>query len=316
MTPRHPVPEHRDLGRRAFLARAGLLGAAVGVGGLLPRSALTEGAFVDSLDKLVDRVGPLLNELGRDTWNGFCTLVAAGADSCSPARQAPREEAGAVPPRVPECVLDALNDFAAFPQQLARPIATAVATGISDAEIAPPSAADELLPSEVVTLDRALQRLISSEAGIPLSVSVAMLLNLVATRVNPTVVQGPFHSPFARLTSAEKARAVSLMEGAESDPVSLLGTNFPEQLKDSVSGALKSVCGALPECVASGGHSGYTMFDPWQQSHGGLADGGAGLAEVLQRRSVWAGTGTDCLDRPTDQRPARGIRIVRKDTSR
>ncbi|RCW43665.1 hypothetical protein DFQ14_106143 [Halopolyspora algeriensis] len=307
MAPRHCDPGHRDPSRRAFLARIGLLGAAVGAGGLLPRSALAEGAFADPLDRLADRLSPLLDELGRDTWNGFCAFVMPGPDPYSAAQGTPREEAGAMEARVPDLVIDSLNNFVLFPRKPARPIATAVATGISDAGIDLPSGADELLPSEIVTLDRALQRLISSDATIPLSVSVALLLNLVATRVNPAAVQGPFLSPFARLTFAEKARAMSLAADADSDLVHPLDTNFPDPLKDPVSGLLKFVGGALLEFAASGDHSEQAVFD---------RDGEEDLSEVFRRQPVGGLAGTGRPDRAADQRPSRGTRIVTETTSR
>lgn len=256
------APTHHDLGRRAFLARVGLLGAAVGAGGLLPRSALAEGSSADPLDGLLDQLTPVLAELGRDTWNGFCTFVMPGPDPYSAAQGTPREESGAMEVRLPDFMIESLDNFVPFPQQLARPIASAVSTGLSDAGTELPVGIEELLSGEVATLDRALRKLASTDATIPLSVSVAMLLNLVATQVNPLAVQGPFLAPFARLTFAEKARAMSKLENADADLVNLLDSNFPEPLKESVSGLLKFVGGALLEFAAFGGYSEYAVFDP------------------------------------------------------
>ncbi len=248
----------RDYDRRSFLARVGLLGTVVGTGSMLPRSALAQG---DPLDDLVEQLNPVLRELGRDTWNGLASFVVPGPDAYSSAQGTPREEPGGMEAKLPDFLIASLDNFVPFPQEIARPVASAVATGLSDSGVELPLGLGDLLPGEVARLDEALKKLTATDAAIPLSVSVAMLLNLLATQANPASAQGPFLSPFARLSFEDKAKAFELLERTDADLVELLDSNFPEPLKDSVSGLLKFVGGALLEFSAFGGYSEYAVFD-------------------------------------------------------
>jgi hypothetical protein len=259
------APTDHDLGRRAFLARIGLLGAAFGAGGLIPRSAWANVPGIDPVGNLVGLLGPALRELGRDTWNGFTVFVVPGPDAYSHAQGTPRTDPGAMEARAPDFIMGALDDFLPVPRSLVQPVLTAVATGLSDSGIALPAGIVPL-PAEVATLDRALRKLIATDSAVPLSVAVAMLLNLLATQVDPLAVQGPFRSPFARLSYPEKARAMALLEGPDSDLVALLDTEFPQPLRSSVSGLLKFVGGALLEFAAFGAYSEFAVYDARSRS--------------------------------------------------
>jgi len=93
--------------------------------------------------------------------------------------------------------------------------------------------------------------------------TVADILNDIASQVNPAAA-GPFLSPFARLSFAEKAAVLSTMEEIDS---------------------LKSLAGVLPAIVAFITYSEASTFDPvartvtgqpigWSLSNfGGVADG-------------------------------------------
>ncbi|WP_199435542.1 hypothetical protein [Qaidamihabitans albus] len=250
------------VGRRAFLARLGLLGAAVGVGGLLPRSALAPPAAAaqnDVLPGLVDLLRPVLAELARDTLNGLSVFALPGPDPYSAAQGTPSDTPGAMEAGTTDFLIDALDNFVPFPDQLAKPIGAALATGLADTGIELPGT--ELLPAELGTLDKALRALLESDATLPLSFPIAGMLNLLATQVNPLAVNGAFLSPFARLSYAEKARAFQLLEGPDSDLVALLDVRFPEPLKNSVSGLLKFVGGALIEFASFGSYTEYAVFD-------------------------------------------------------
>jgi hypothetical protein len=115
---------------------------------------------------------------------------------------------------------------------------------------------------QVRTLDDALLRLLASDDAIPASIAVAMMLNFLATSVNPLSVHGAFLSPFARLSFAEKAKAWKMLEGPDSDMLAKIDANMPEPLKNSVSGLLKFVAGALVEFAAFGTYHEWSKFDP------------------------------------------------------
>ncbi|MGH9212830.1 MAG: twin-arginine translocation signal domain-containing protein [Acidimicrobiales bacterium] len=275
---------HNGPTRRAFLARIGVLGAALGSGGLLQPSSATA-APPPLLGSLLDLLRPLLAELSRDTINGLTTFVVPGPDRYSRAQGTPRREPGALDAKATDFMLEALDNFVPFPDEIARPVATALATALSDLGIELPLPLGGLLPIQVARLDDALRELLESDEAIPLSLVVALLLNLVATQVNPLAVSGLFLSPFARLSFAEKAAAMSLIEGPDADLVEALDTHLPEPLHESVSGVLRFVAGALLEFPAFATYNEWSVFDPatrtlratpvgWRLTgYGGVSDG-------------------------------------------
>ncbi|MBM7790762.1 hypothetical protein [Tenggerimyces flavus] len=294
--------------RRIFLARVGVLGAAVGSGILVPATAhagsagpisfaRNDPAGLPGLEDLVELLRPLLAELSRDTLNGLTTFVVPGRDAYSRAQGTPRNEPGALDAKATDFMIESLDNFVPFPQQLAQPMAAALTTALSDLGIDLPGPLDDLLPGQVKDLDDALRVLLENDATIPLSLVIALLLNLVATQVNPLSVHGAFVSPFARLSFEEKAKAFELMERTDSDLVALLDTQLPEPLRGSVSGLLKFVAGALIEFAGFGAFTEYAVFDPrtkklrgtpvgWRLSKfDGVADGWNELKGYYQGRT-------------------------------
>lgn len=249
--------------RRAFLARIGVLGAAVGAGGLLPRAALAQDSLSSQgnpVEGVVGLLRPVLAELARDTMNGLTVFACPGQDEYSAAQGTPRSEPGAMEAKTPDFMLEALDNFVPFPDELLRPMTAALTTGLADSGIPLPGL--ELLPKEVGTLDKALSTLLHNDATLPLSLPIAGLLNLVATAVHPAAVNGPFVSPFARLSYQQKAKVFEIIEAPAADLVSTLDVQLPEPLRDSVSGLLKFVGGALLEFANFGSYTEYAVFDP------------------------------------------------------
>lgn len=246
------------LGRRAFLARIGVLGAAVGVGGVLPRSALA--ADDPGLSTVVSALRPVLADLARDTMNGLTAFVLPGSDAYSTAQGTPVRAPGAQDARAGDFLMHALDDFVPFPDEVAQPLTAALTDGLASTGVKLPG--PDVLPGPAKTLDDALKTLLHNNAALPLSLPVAALLNLMATQVNPAAVNGPFLSPFSRLTYSEKAKAFELIETADSNLVGLLDAHFPEPVRGSVSGLLKFVGGALIEFAAFGANSEWEVFEP------------------------------------------------------
>jgi hypothetical protein len=249
------------LGRRAFLARIGVLGAALGGGGLLTRSLLNpaDAATNPLLPTTVDLLRPVLAELARDTLNGLTTFALPGPDAYSRTQGVSSKTPGALEAGATDFMINALDHFVPFPDALAQPISAALVTGLADTGFAVPGL--EVLPVQLRSLDRALAAYLQSDEAIPLSFPIAGLLNLMATQVNPLAVNGAHLSPFARLTYAEKAKAFELIEKTDSDLVELLDVHFPEPLKASVSGLLKFVGGALIEFATFGAYGEFAVYD-------------------------------------------------------
>jgi hypothetical protein len=221
------------------------------------------------LQEVVRVVRPLLDELARDTLNGVAVFVVPGPDAYSQAQGTPRAEPGALEARTPDFLIQALDNFVPFPDELARPLAAALATGLAGTPIQLPSLLSGLPLRPVRTVDKALTALLQNDQAIPLSLTVALTLNFVATQVDPAAVNGPFLSPFSRLSFAQKARVFALLEGGDSDLVALIDQQLPQPLRQSVSGLLKFVAGSLLEFAAFGSYSEFVVFDAGSRSLSG-----------------------------------------------
>jgi hypothetical protein len=286
------------LARRAFLARLGVLGAAVTVGGVMPSAyaAMRPGPAA------VEALRPVLAELARDTINGLCVFVVPGADAYSRAQGTPRLGPGALEARTPDLLIAALDSAVPFPGELARPVATAFATGLADSGIALTGPLGGMLPRQVRALDTALRTLLRSDETIPLSVAIALAVNLVATQVDPASLRGPFLAPFARLSYARKAEVFRLLEGSEDDLGARLGAELPEPPRHAVSALLRFVAGPVLEFVLFGSfpdstlttqalatrtaetpYERYVGDDPWVRTESTTASTGPRIGAGLAR---------------------------------
>lgn len=261
-----------DVGRRAFLARMGVLGAGVLATGLLGNAALNPAASAvgargalpldePGLEALIAQLRPVLAELARDTLNGLVVMVSPGPDEYSVAQGTPRPEPGAIEAKATDFMIASLDNFVPFADQLGLSLGAGLATGLDGTGITLPATLSAVPLSQVSTLDDALNTMLQNDATMPLSSVIALLLNLVATQVNPAAVNGAFLSPFARLSYAEKCAVFQRLEEPNADLVATLDANVDEPLKETLSGMLRFVAGALLEFSAYGSYGEFGAFD-------------------------------------------------------
>jgi hypothetical protein len=247
--------------RREFLARTGVLGMGLVLGGVAAAPARA------ASNPLLPTLRQLLEELSRDTINGFVAFVVPGPDAYSVAQGVHTSDPGGIDAQTPDFLMASLDDFVPLPDMALSPVLSALATSMKDVKLPLP---DELLGipiAAVRSLDDALLALLASDDAIPASIAVALLLNWLATETNPASVHGAFVSPFARLSYDEKAKAYAMLEGPDSDLVALVDANMPEPLTDSVSGLLKFVGGALLE------FAGFGAYNEWAKLEGSQLTG-------------------------------------------
>jgi hypothetical protein len=234
--------------RRQFLLRGGLLGAAVVVAGTslrLPPAGAIESLFPGHARKALQR-------LARDTISGLVVFAVPGSDVYSRAQGVTSPTPGALDARAEQLVLDALDNFLPFPAQLTRPLAAALATGTSDTLL--PAAMSPLtsgLEEAAARFDDALGIVLANDEAVPLSALVSLLLNFVATSVDPLAILGPFPaSPFANLRATQKAEVFRRLEGDHAELIELLDSAAPEPGKETLSGFVKFLAGTLLEFAA------------------------------------------------------------------
>jgi hypothetical protein len=218
-------------------------------------------------DTLVDTLRPLLQDLARDTISGFVVFVVPGSDPYSKAQGVTSSDPGALDANAADFLMTSLDNFLPLPDMVATPVVSAFATATQDMSLPLPPSLLNIPIEQVRNVDDALLALLANGDTLPASLAVALLMNFLATAVNPAAVNGAFLSPFARLSYAEKAKAWQMLEGPDSDLVAQLDANMPQPLQSSVSGLLKYVGGALLEFAGFGTYSEWAVFD---QSTGAL----------------------------------------------
>lgn len=260
-----------ELSRRAFLARIGVLGAS---SLLLPQCIASDptGAAASGLGlgELVDLLRPVLGQLARDTLNGFVAFSVPGPDAYSTAQGTPRGEPGGIAAGGTDFLIQNLDHFLPLPDDIVRPAAAALVTALRDLPLPLDGGllGGILIPS-VVTIglvEDAVLFIVENDRDTPLSLPVALLLNYVATVVNPAALNGAFLSPFARLSFAQKAHAMEQLETSQSQLVALLDSQVPEPLQASVSGLLRFLGGALHEFAAFGNLGESQRYNPATRS--------------------------------------------------
>jgi hypothetical protein len=244
--------------RREFLIRAGVIGAAmvfIDVGELEFASSSAEGAALSPT-----ALAPLFEALATDTISGLVAFVVPGPDAYSVAQGVSDAAPGGLAADGVAFMLNALDNFYPVPQEPLRLLAQSLVTGINaNLPTALPLVSE--LPGLAEQLDLALAAILSPADNLPLSLPVALLLNFLATLVNPAAVNGIFLSPFSRLDFTEKTQAFALLEGEASMVAGVLDANLTEPLKDTLSGLLEFLAGALVEFAAFGSFSEFGMFD-------------------------------------------------------
>jgi hypothetical protein len=262
--------------RRSFLVRAGVMSAALAllnVDELLRASPAAASSLAASgksgsaLLRLVDLaplglgdLAPIFDQLSTDTMNGLIAFVVPGPDAYSLSQGVSDTNPGGIDAGGPAFLLNALDNFFPVPQEPLQLLVQAVTTGLVTNLPGLPGL--PIIPGLAEELDLALDLLLAQQTTIPLSLLIALLLNFVATLINPTSLAGEFVSPFSQLSFAEKTSVFATLEGEAAAVAAMIDQSLPQPLQDSISGLIEFVAGALLEFAGFGCYSEFGVFDP------------------------------------------------------
>lgn len=252
--------------RRTFLARLGLFGIVAGAAVALPVGARAGQLGLNVSNPLMDVLRKALTEVSRDTYNAMVAFAVPGTDVYSREQGTPRSEAGAIDAKAAEFMLHALDNFVPFPDELLRPVQSGLAAGLQDVPLVLPGGVLGIDTSGIDSLGAAIDKMLANDEVLPLSVTVTLLLNLLALQVTRDMPAGELKSPFGRLTYAQKAAVFSLLEDADADLINTFDANVPDPLRGSVSGFCKYLGGSLIGFSTFATYSEWSVFDSQARS--------------------------------------------------
>lgn len=249
-----------EISRRTFLARTGVLAAALATGGLAWVRPAEGQAADDLIGPLLEGLDPILQALTVDTISGMSAFVVPSTDPYSVAQGLTDPRPGAIAAENPRFMIDALDKkFLPIPDTAARSLAESFLTSASAIPL--PDELVDLLQQGADGLDDLLLGVLENDHAVPTALVIAMYFNFAASLVNPASVAGTFISPFANLQWAEKGAAFAMIEEQQTDLVEAIDSNLPQPLDESVSGLLRFVPGALLEFIAFGTYSEFHQLD-------------------------------------------------------
>lgn len=243
--------------RRTFLARCGLLGAALATAGLPGGSSARAAA------RGAQGGAAALRLLTLDTISGMVAFFVPGMDPYSEAQGVTHPSPGGVDARGPEGIVAMFDRFLPMPDSFAQAMVAAFASGASEAPLPGLAPVLDTIEQYAAELDRALSDSLANDETVPLSLLVALTLNLVATDVDPASVAGPFPmAPFANLDYAQKAEVMRRLEEDHEALVALLDSGASEPMKGTLSGQIRYIGGALPAAATLFGYGEWGVLDP------------------------------------------------------
>lgn len=241
-----------------------MLGAAIAhpvlSGVRLPAAASPAG---DAIEQGTAALAPALRSLVRETYAGLAAFVCPGPDAFSVQQGETDPAPGGVDADGGGFIAAALDGYLPYPDALLRPFAAALAAATLADDVALPAPLADATDDAVVALDDALASLLANDATVPVSAPLAMLLNLVATTVDPASMAGPFvASPFANLDMAGKAGVFLFLDERAAELVAGLDGDLDEPSRAALSGLVRFVSNALVCFTAFG------IYSEWSTSRG------------------------------------------------
>ncbi len=236
--------------RRDFLTRSGLVGAVAAVSPMLLSSSKSQASLFSS-NAFISEV---FNAITLDTFAGVSAAVIPGNDWHSISQQQFTLNNGAVAANTQQFLLENLDNYLPWPQELAAPILSALASAYSQAAGPIPfSLALALKPVETLILnklDEYMDKLIAGEETVPLAHVFSLILN-----------RGSHLSPFSRLSFSEKMEVFKRLETGEPDITHLISINLTPEQSALLPGLMNTFARNLIQLSAFGAMSEWHALD-------------------------------------------------------
>jgi|GEM_PF-683705 len=261
-----PVQEPTEkLTRRQFLLRIGLLGTAASLAPAFLWSGRAAALHSGEVSWTAEQLQRALTTLTEDTMAGVIAFVVPGNDAYSQVQGESTPEPGGLGTRADLFLTAALDQFLPLSRDPILALLNALGTALEQTPLRIPAELEAQIGSVerwvLENLDSTLDDFLASD-DVSLSLAFALLLNLLATLVNPTALAGPLLAPFSRLAWQEKAQVFGMLEAPAPELLEQIGPTLPEPLVNALPGLLRFTAGAVLEFSAFGSYSEWAVLDP------------------------------------------------------
>ncbi|WNG86472.1 hypothetical protein C6A87_021915 [Mycobacterium sp. ITM-2016-00317] len=240
--------------RRGFFYRAAAVGTLASAGSVFPTTLLPSRAVAQPGTPLA-----AVDAFTLDTLRGTIVMVFPGPDEWSRVQGTPRDDPGIIEWGAAEFMKDLFDRYLAAGDQVTRPVTLALSEALNDMGVpAPPFLG--VSREQGRTIDEAIGYAYSDRV-LPLSLPIALILNLGAVVIAPNSLVGPLGSPFSRLSLGDKCRVLQLVEQPLPELVSIFDQGLPVPLESSLSGFLRFAGGIILEASAFGVYSEMELWD-------------------------------------------------------
>jgi hypothetical protein len=213
-----------------------------------------------------------LEAVALDTCAGVVAFVVPGDDEYSVAQGVFVNEAGGLAGRGEAFLVYSLNNYLPLPVLASWSVSQLLPELFAIPLPVSPALASQASPEQLAALasyGEAIERSLLARGTIPLAWLMAAILNVLAVRVDPRSVSGPFLTPFARLSWDDKALVwqdfevllPELLDPLDRRTILPRFTLFPD-LFATLSGLVDFAAAAILELAAFGSYSEYAFLVP------------------------------------------------------
>lgn len=249
--------------RRNFIVRSGI---AATVAAVAPTLALKSQEADATLLASTGIIKAVLNALTKDTFAGVVAFMLPGNDGHSFSQgEYYWFKEGGLATDADDFMVEGFNTYMAMPDNLTGDALGAIADAFDDVVGPLPAGVALLLnPLEqwvMKKLEEHIAKLLSQNEHIPLAHVFSLLLNVMASRVNPWAT-GLQISPFARLSWSEKAEVFRIFETELPDILANIASKLTGEMDEKISGLIRFAAGATLQFAAFGPYSEWQVYDP------------------------------------------------------
>lgn len=251
-----------SLERRNFIVRSGMAAA---VAAVAPTLMLTSQDAEAGLLAPTEVIKAVFDALTKDTFAGVAAFMVPGNDSYSLDQgEFYLFQQGALESDTDDFMIEIFNSIMEVPDTVAADLMVAITDALDEVSGPLPVGVAALLsPLEqwvMRRLEEHINKLVDQNENIPLAHVFALLLNVMASQVNPWA-PGLKISPFSRLSWTEKAEVFKKFETELPDLLSSIASRLTGEMNEQIATLIRFAAGTTLQLSAFASYSEWHTYD-------------------------------------------------------